>query len=234
MFSCGFPKTFITNSTAWSFTATLLSIHMRFRLNTYQGQWQFPFSHMLRYFSIALFLATSSKFLRVSFFKVSQELLVPSSSFFRADAFFEELLFQNSHFFPAFFPQNIYLFRANLLPRNQSLRAGNSLLQLPFRTATHRRHLQKSYFFEADSSAQHQLFQKKQDFEKGYFFRKVKFRISYFFGRATFLMTFLLIATFYSSYIYRRTSFLQHTFLEELLFHRYPSFPQLYLLLINH
>ena len=102
--------------------------------------------------------ATFSQFLRVTFLKVSQELLFWSSSFFWADALFEELLFQNSHFFPAFFSQNIYLFRAKLLPRNQSLRAGNSLLQLPFRTATHRRQLQKSYFFEADSSAQHQLF----------------------------------------------------------------------------
>ena len=169
-----------------------------------------------------------------NFFKASQELHFRSSSFFRADALFEELLFQNSHFFPAFFPQNIYLFRAKLLPRNQTLRTGNSLVQLPFRTATHRRHLQKSYFFEADSSAQHQLFQKKQDFEKGYFFRKAKFRITYFFRRATFLIPFSSIATFYSSYIFRRASFLQHTFSEELLFHRYPSFPQLHFLLTNH
>ena len=109
-----------------------------------------------------------------------------SSSFFRADAFFEKLLFQNSQFFPAFFSQNIYLFRAKLLPRNQTLRTGNFLVQLPFRTAIHRRHLQRSYFFEVDSSAQHQLFQKKQDSEKAYFFRKAKFRITYFFWAATF------------------------------------------------
>ena len=50
--------------------------------------------------------ATSSQFLRVTFFKVSEELLFRSSSFFRPDAFFEELLFQNSHFFLAFvFPE---------------------------------------------------------------------------------------------------------------------------------
>ena len=77
----------------------------------------------------------SSQVLRVTFFKVSQELLFRSGSFFRADAFFEELYFQCSHFFPAFFPQNIYLFRAKLLTRNQILRKGNSLVQLPFRTA---------------------------------------------------------------------------------------------------
>ena len=217
MFSCEFSKTFITNSMAWSFLTSLLSIHIAIFSDSFIFE-----------------KATSSQFLRVTFFKVSQELLFRSSSFFRADAFFEELLFQNSHFFPAFFSQNIYLFRAKLLPRNQTLRTGNSLVQLPFRTATHRRHLQKSYFFEADSSAQHQLFQKKQDFEKGYFFRKAKFRITYFFRRATFLMPFSSIATFYSSYIFRRASFLQHTFSEELLFHRYPSFPQLHFLLTNH
>ena len=118
MFSCEFSKTFITNSSAWSFLATLLSIHIAI------------FSD-----SFIFGKATSSQFLRVTFFKVSKELLFQSSSFFRADAFFEELLFQNSHFFPAFFPQNIYLFRAKLLTRNQILRKGNSLVQLPFRTA---------------------------------------------------------------------------------------------------
>ena len=121
MFSCEFSKTFITNSTAWSFTATLLSIHMRFRMNTYQGQWQFPFSHMLRYFRTAFFLATSSQFLRVTFFKVSQELLFRSSSFFRADAFFEELLFQNSHFFPAFFSPEYLLVQSETSTQEPNL-----------------------------------------------------------------------------------------------------------------
>ena len=136
-------------------------------------------------------------------------------------------------FFQHFPPKNIYLLRAKLLPRNKTLRTGNSLVQLPFRTAAYKRHLQKSYFFEADSSAQHQLFQKKQDFGKGYFI-KAKIRITYFFRRATFLMSFSSIATFYSSYIFRRASFLQYNFSEELLFDRYPSFPQLHFLLTNH
>ena len=130
--------------------------------------------------------------------------------------FLRSSFFKTVTFFQHFFPQDIYLFRAKLLPRNQTLRTRNFLVQLPFTAATHRRHLQKSYFFEADSSAQHQLFQKKQDFEKGYFFSKAKFRITYFFWRATFLMPFSSIATFYSRYIFRRASFLQHTFSEEL------------------
>ena len=134
--------------------------------------------------------ASSSHFFRENFFKVTQELLFRSSSSFRAAAFFEELLFQNSHFFSTFFFQNSYFFRAKLLPSNHILRIGNSLVQLPFGTATYRRYLQKSYFFKADSSVQHQLFPKKQDFGKSYFFRKAIFRITYFFWRATFLMPF--------------------------------------------
>ena len=216
MFSCEFSKAFITNSTALSFLATLLSIHIA--IFTY---------------SFIFGKATSSQFLRVTFFKVSQELLFRSSSFFRADVFFEELLFQNSYFFPAFFPPEYLLVQCETSTQEPNLE-NRSYSQLPFRAATHRRHLQKSYFFEADSSAQHQLFQKKQNFEKGYFFRKAKFRISYFFRRANFLMPFSSIATFYSSYIFRRASFLQHTFSEELLFNKYPSFPQLHFLLTNH
>ena len=133
--------------------------------------------------------ATYSQFFKATFFKVSRELLFRSSSFFRTAAFFEELLFQNSHFFPAFFFsffQNIYLFRAKLLRRNQTLRIGNSLVQLPLRTATNRRYLQKNCFFEPGSSVQYQLFQKKQDFGKSYSFRKAKFSITYFFWRANF------------------------------------------------
>ena len=40
-------------------------------------------------------------------------------------------------------------------------------MQLPFKTATHRRHLPKSCFFEADSSVQHQ--QKSKILEKATF-----------------------------------------------------------------
>ena len=175
--------------------------------------------------------ATSSQFSRVTFFKVSQELLFRSSSLFIGGTFFEELLFQNSHFFFQYsFPSNIYLFRAKLLPRNQTLRIGNSLVQLPFRTATHRRHIQKSYFCEADSSAQHQFFQRKQDFEKGYFFRKAKFRITYFFRRATFLMPFSSIATsieaiFSEELIFYNIPFQKsYYFTGILLFHSYTSY----------
>ena len=85
---------------------------------------------------------------------------------------FEGLLFQNNHFFSAIFFQSSYFFRANFLPTNHTLRIGNSLVQLPFGTVTNRSYLQKRYFFEADSIAQHQLFQKSKILEKATFSKK--------------------------------------------------------------
>ena len=71
------------------------------------------------------------------FFQTNARFTFPEQLFLLSSCFFfEEFLFQNSHFFSAFFfLQNSYFFRAN-----------------------YRRYLHKSYFFEADSSAQHQLF----------------------------------------------------------------------------
>ena len=188
------------------------------------GQLYFWKSYLFTVFQSNFFQSIT----RVTF---SEQFFLQDSSIFWGAPFSEQSLFPSIFF--SFF-QNIYLFRAKLLRRNQTLRIGNSLVQLPLRTFTNRRYLQKNCFFEPDSSVQYQLFQKKQDFGKSYFFRKAKFSITYFFWRANFLTLFSSIATFYSSYIFRRASFLQHTFSEGLLFHRYPSFPQLHLLLSNH
>ena len=84
---------------------------MRFPINTYQDQCQFPFSHMLRYFGTALlfeklFVHTFSVQL------VSQKLYFRSSYFFRAVAFFEELHFWNSHFFPTIIFSEYLLFQS--------------------------------------------------------------------------------------------------------------------------
>ena len=130
--------------------------------------------------------ATSSHFFRVIFFKVAQESYFWSSSFFKAAAFFGEVLFQNSHFFSAFFFQNSYFFRVKLLPSNHILRIGNSLVQLRFGTATNVRYLHQSYFIEADSSAQHQLFQKSKILEKATFSEKQYFALPTFSGELTF------------------------------------------------
>ena len=103
----------------------------------------------------------------------SERLFLESSCFFWGVPFFRTVTFPQHCLF-----QNSYFFRAKVLPRNHTLRIGNSLVQLPFGTATHRIYLQKSYFFKADSSAQYQLFQK---------ISKAIFRLTYFFLRATFL-----------------------------------------------
>ena len=112
----------------------------------------------------------------------SEQLLLQNSCFFWGAPFSRTVTFSQHCFF-----QNSYFFRVKLLPRNHPLRTGNYLVQLPFGTATHKIYLQKSYFLEADSSAQHQLFQK---------ISKAIFRLTYFFLRATFLKLLSWIATF--------------------------------------
>ena len=87
-----------------------------------------------------------------------------SSCLFWGAPFSEQTLFPSIFFF-----QNSYFFIAKLLSRSQTLRIGNSLVRLPFGIAIHKRYLQKSYFLEADSSAQHQLFQKSKVLEKATF-----------------------------------------------------------------
>ena len=95
---------------------------------------------------------------------------------------FEELLFQNNHFFSAFFFHSSYFFRAKLLLTNHTLRIENSLVQLPFGTVTNRRYLQKRYFLEADSIAQHQLFQKSKILEKATFSEQQYYALPIFSG----------------------------------------------------
>ena len=128
--------------------------------------------------------ATSSNFFRVNFFKVLQELLFHNSSFFRVAAFLRRSFFRTATF-SQHISQNSYFFRAKLLSRNHTLRIGNSLVQLPFRTATHRRYLQKSYFFETGSSPQHQLFQKSKILEKATFSEKQDSALPTFSGELT-------------------------------------------------
>ena len=107
--------------------------------------------------------------------------------------------------------QNSYFFRAKLLPRNHTLRIGNSHVQLPFGTATHRRYLQKSYFFEADSSPQHQVFQKSKSLEKATFSEKQDSAFPTLSGELTFLCFF-----------HKSLPSIATTFSEELLFYKVP------------
>ena len=150
MFSCEFSKTFITNSTAWSFLTSLLSIHIAIFSDSFIFE-----------------KATSSQFLRVTFFKVSQELLFRSSSFFRADAFFEELLFKNNHIFPAFFPPEYLLVQSKISTQEPNLENREFFSAVTFqsscleKTSTEEQILFRSRFFCTTST-----FSKKARFWK--------------------------------------------------------------------
>ena len=100
---------------------------------------------------------------------------VPNEYFWGAP-FSGQLLFLSIFFHSCFF------FRAKLLLTNHTLRRGNSLKQLPFGTVTNRRYLQKRYFFEAESIAQHQLFQKSKILEKATFSEQQYYALPIFSG----------------------------------------------------
>ena len=92
------------------------------------------FSEQLHFWRTHFYtLSTSSKQLVLQSNSSTQELLFPSSYFFRAVTFLEQQLFQISHFFPAvtFFQKSIF-FRSKLLPSSYLLVIGCSLGQLLF------------------------------------------------------------------------------------------------------
>ena len=144
-----------------------------------------------------------------------------SSGFFRL--FSEQSLFRSSHFC-----QNSFYFRANI----HFLRIRSSLWQLLFGTAffplfwikiSKKELLIQSRYFCTVST-----FPEKLHFGKSYIFHKSN--ISHyllFLDSCPFTAaTLSKYGTFYSSYLFKRATFLQHTFSEELLFHCYASFPQ--------
>ena len=100
----------------------------------------------------------------------SEQLLLQNSCFFWGGPFSRTVTFSQHCFF-----QNSYFFRAETLRRNGTLRIGNSLVQLPFGTATHRR----ATFWK-------QILLRSINFFKK--IRKAIFRLTYLFLRATFLM----------------------------------------------
>ena len=160
-------------------------------MNTYQGQEMAV--TLLAY--IAIFSdsfifgkTTSSHFFRVIFFKVTQELLFRSSSFFRTAAFFWGAPFSEQSFFLSIFLQNSSFFRAKRLPNNHILKIGNSLVQ--FRNSYLQKISTEELLFRSRFFCTTSTFSKKQDFGKSFFFRTAIFRITYFFWRAAFLMSF--------------------------------------------
>ena len=134
-------------------SATLVSMHMRFHMNTYQGEgtsrgkqfqlnligsltwflfskYRLPFSHMLPLFQDNFILgeATSSHFFRET--TSIQQLLFWSSYFFRTAAFFSFL--RTVTFSQELVFQNSFFFRAKLL---QNSHLGSPLRQLFFGAA---------------------------------------------------------------------------------------------------
>ena len=111
---------------------------------------------------------TYSHFFRVT--TSTQQLLFRSSYFFRAAAFFEALLFQNCHF-----SRTNYFFRIATFSEQNFYRAVTFWERRFFKAVTFRNsylfggEVQKSYFFQADTSAQYQLFQESYILEKSNF-----------------------------------------------------------------
>ena len=118
--------------------------------------------------------ATSSQFLRVTFFKVSQELLFRSSSFFRADAFFEELLFQNSHFFPAFFSPEYLLVQSETSTQEPNLENRKFFSAVTFQNSYPQKTSTEELLFRSRFFCTTSTFSKKARFWKRLLFQKSK------------------------------------------------------------
>ena len=181
--------------------------------------------------------ATSSRFFRIT--TSTQQLLFRGSYLFRTTAVFS--FFRTVTFSQELFFQNSFFFGAKILQSSHFLKIGGSLQQLLFGTATFSEELfkikiskkellfQSRYFYTASAFSEKLHLGKKLIFQKSNIPLYLLFLESCHF-RAT---AFSKDATFYSRYLFRRATFLQHTFSKELLFHSYDSFPQLHLLFIR-
>ena len=110
--------------------------------------------------------ATPSHFFRITI-TLAQQLLFRSSYFFRAAAYLKEIFLRNVTSLQQLLFQNRYFFREKLLPSSHFLRIGSWR-----KNYLEWRNLQRSYYFEAGTSAQHQLFQKNYILERANFSEK--------------------------------------------------------------
>ena len=178
-----------------------------------------------------------------------------SSHFFRAITFSEEILFQNNFFFriDSFSRVKLLLsshvlrkssFPGQLLCRNSYFVRSVTLSELLlweelvpnkdiYRRATFLNHvlLHSINFIRIDT------FSTKVRIQNRYLFRTIKLLEKANFSKrnSSKMHTLLFQKTclFISSYCFRRATFSQYTFSENLLFHNYSSFPQLRFLSIN-
>ena len=149
-------------------------------------------------------------------------------SFLRTVTFSQQLFFQNGFFF-----------MAKILQNSHFLRIKSSSWHLLFRTAIFslfrikisKKELlfQSRYFCTVSTFSEKLYFGKKLIFQKSNIPHCLLFLESCFFRAPIFSKD----GTFCSSYLFRRATFLQHTFSEKLLFHSYASLPQLHFLFIR-
>ena len=193
-------------------------------------------SNLVSFFQLAIsLLAYFATFSGQLYFRRNYFFTLFQSNYFRAGAVFsffrtvteqsQELFFQNSFFFGAKIIQSSDFLRiASSLPQ---LLSGTAIfLEELFRIKISKKELpfQSSYFCTAS------IFSEKPHFGKKLIFQKMNFRITYFFWRAVLLeqLLFQKAPPSNSSYLFRRATFLQHSFSEELLFHSCGSFPLLH------
>ena len=179
---------------------------------------------------------------------MTQQLLFRSSHFFRAVTFSEELLFQNNFFFRIVFSEWNLCWAATSWEKvdfQGSYFVGWVTLSelllweelVPnkdiYRRATFLNHvlLHSINFIRIDT------FSTKVRIQNRYLFRTITLLEKANFSKrnSSKMHTLLFQKTclFISSYCFRRATFSQHTFSENLLFHNYSSFPQLRFLSIN-
>ena len=184
-------------------------------------------------------------FCRSYFFTLFQSNYFDTTVTFSGQLFLQNsccfLLFQSSRFFAG------VIFLEKLLPQRENSTEQPLLENRKFFTAVtfrdsyffRRNCLGLSYIKSASFSKQVLLHNinlfRKVTFWKKLIFQNINFRITYFSWRPEFRATsFWKDATFYSSYLFRKATFLQHSFSEELLFHSYVSFWQLHFLFLRY
>ena len=146
---------------------------------------------------------------------LSEHLFLQRSCFFLRSSVLERVVSSQQLFFwiPNFLG-------TKLLLSSHFVRIESSLGKLLFGAATF-----LEYLLGIKISTEELLWLKQVLLHSISFFRRTTW--------ATFLERPLFQKTFYSSNLFRRATFSQHTFSEELLFHTYASFPQLHLLFIS-
>ena len=159
-------------------------------MNTFQDQWQFPFSYMLQYFGTALFLEKlllhtfSVQIFSIKTVIFSEQLFLQSSCLFWGAPFLEQSLFPSIIFLEYLF------FLSETSTQKPDLENWKFSSAVTFQNSYSQKTSTEELLFRSRFFCTTSTFSKKQDFGKSYFSRKAKFHITYFFLTATFVMPF--------------------------------------------